>query len=89
MDEYQRESLLFRDFLAVERTRMANERTLMTYVRTSLIIFASGISLIEIYSHITILKYFGILLMPIAFGMIIFALTRFFAMKKKITRKLN
>jgi putative membrane protein len=31
-----REKIILRDFLAIERTRLSNERTLLTYVRTGL-----------------------------------------------------
>jgi len=34
--------------LAAARTRMANERTLLTYVRTSLALFAFGLALLQL-----------------------------------------
>ena len=89
MDDFQKESLLFRDLLAVERTRMANERTLMTYIRTSLMIFASGVSLIEIYKDILFLQILGAVLLPIAVVMIVVSAIRYMNMKKNIRRKLN
>ncbi|GAP67936.1 hypothetical protein BA6E_101382 [Bacteroidales bacterium 6E] len=30
-----REQIILRDYLALERTRLANERTLLSYIRTS------------------------------------------------------
>ena len=35
--------------LAAARTRMANERTLLTYVRTSLALLAFGLTLLQLY----------------------------------------
>ena len=35
--------------LAAARTRMANERTLLTYVRTSLALFAFGLALLQLH----------------------------------------
>ncbi|MBN1558949.1 DUF202 domain-containing protein [candidate division KSB1 bacterium] len=61
MDDFQKESLLFRDFLALERTQMANERTLMGYIRTALMLIASGVSLLELYGDVLLLQVFGIL----------------------------
>ncbi|MFZ2282343.1 MAG: DUF202 domain-containing protein, partial [Lutibacter sp.] len=37
-----REKIILRDFLALERTRLANERTLFSYIRTSLYLFLGG-----------------------------------------------
>lgn len=39
------------DFLAVERTRLANQRTLLAYVRTSLASLLLGLGVIKFYPH--------------------------------------
>ena len=36
--------------LAVHRTKLANERTLLSYIRTSLVFFAGGATLLKIAS---------------------------------------
>jgi putative membrane protein len=38
----------FSDYLAVERTRLANERTLLSYIRSSLYLFISAIALFQL-----------------------------------------
>ncbi|WP_306352263.1 DUF202 domain-containing protein [Flavobacterium sp. '19STA2R22 D10 B1'] len=43
-----REEIILRDFLALERTRLANERTLMSYLRTSLYLLLGGIGLLQL-----------------------------------------
>lgn len=48
-----------RDDLAVTRTRLANERTLLAYVRTSIMLAASGA---------TVIKFFGEQSLAIAAG---------------------
>ncbi len=43
------EKLILRDHLALERTKLANERTLFSYIRTSLYLLTAGIGIYQIY----------------------------------------
>lgn len=44
-DEYDvKEEIILRDHLALQRTKLANERTLLTYVRTALYLIIAGIA---------------------------------------------
>ncbi len=51
--------LILRDRLALVRTKLANERTLFAYIRTSLYLLTAGIGILEIksISHLKILAY--------------------------------
>ena len=40
--------LILRDHLAIERTKLANERTFLAYFRSSVFFLATGISIIHI-----------------------------------------
>lgn len=42
--------LILRDYLALERTRLANVRTLFSYIRTSLYLLTAGIGILQIKS---------------------------------------
>ncbi|MEL7587306.1 MAG: DUF202 domain-containing protein [Prolixibacteraceae bacterium] len=42
------EEIIFRDYLAVERTRLANERTLLSYIRTSLYLLLGAIAFFQL-----------------------------------------
>lgn len=42
--------LILRDLLALERTKLANERTLFSYIRTSLYLLTAGIGILQIDS---------------------------------------
>jgi len=42
-----REKIILRDFLAMERTSLANERTLFSYIRASLYMIIGGVAIIE------------------------------------------
>jgi uncharacterized membrane protein YidH (DUF202 family) len=55
--------------LDVERTLQATERTFLAYIRTSINIFAVGVTLIKFFNNI-VLEIIGFLLIP--FSLIIF-----------------
>lgn len=53
------EKIILRDYLALERTRLANERTLFSYIRTSLYLLTAGFGIFEIESirHLRVLGW--------------------------------
>lgn len=51
--EKDHEQMILRDYLAVDRTMMANETSFMSYVRTSLTMIAAGATLIKFFSEPT------------------------------------
>ena len=42
-----KEKIILRDFLAMERTSLANERTLFSYIRASLYLAIGGVAILE------------------------------------------
>lgn len=44
------QELILRDYLALQRTKLANERTLFSYIRTSLYLLTVGIGMLQIES---------------------------------------
>jgi len=42
------QKIILRDYLAIERTRLANERTLLSYVRSSLYLLLGSIALYQL-----------------------------------------
>jgi putative membrane protein len=63
------EDLILRDLLAVERTRLANERTFLAYFRSSVVFLATGISIVSIhlFENVDYLGWGFIILSPIMF----------------------
>lgn len=61
-DNLSQEELILRDRLALMRTKLANERTLFAYIRTSLYLLTAGIGILEIESvrHLKVIAYFSI-----------------------------
>lgn len=55
-------SLTLRDLLSIERTKMANERTLFSYIRTSLYLITAGIGLTELdqFKHLQTIGYISL-----------------------------
>lgn len=49
-NKFKGEELLLRDYLAIERTRLANVRTLFAYIRTSLYLLTAGIGILQVDS---------------------------------------
>jgi putative membrane protein len=60
-----------RDFMAVERTIMANERTFLSYIRAALALFISGVSFIQFFKG-QVMQMVGWIFIPLgglAFGL--------------------
>ena len=75
-----RDEVILRDYLALERTKLANERTLLAYLRTSLYMLLGGIAFFELteLANIRWLGYPALGLSAILFltGVLRYSLTR-------------
>lgn len=65
------DELILRDHLALLRTKMANERTLFSYIRTSLYLLTAGIGILEIerVEHLKAIAYISLFFSIILFVM--------------------
>lgn len=79
------ETLITRDWLAIERTKLANERTFLAYFRTFIVFLGTGLTVlkIEFFSN---LKAFGILLLCISPIILIVGIIRLFKVKRTIKK---
>ena len=77
------EKLILRDHLALERTKLANERTLFSYIRTSLYLLTAGIGIFQIEN---ISRLDGLAWVCIICGIFIFILgfVRFMQMRRHL-----
>lgn len=82
--KFNKEKILLRDFLAIDRTILANERTFLAYMRTALTIFIAGVSFIKFFGHL-IFEIIGWIFIPA--GIITFLIG--FVRYKKFTQKVN
>lgn len=60
-----------------ERTRMANERTLLAYLRSAIMLAASGATLIQLYPMRTDIKAIGVVLIVAGIGLLVFGGIRY------------
>lgn len=79
------EKIILRDFLALERTRLANERTLFSYIRTSLYLFLGGIALFQITGFERI-KWLGYVSLSLSVIILIIGIFRFNHLKYKLKK---
>jgi len=77
--------MILRDYLAVDRTNLANERTFLAYIRTCIGLFATGAALINFVENgvLVFCGYIFIMLSPVVF---IFGLWRFIKTANKVKK---
>ncbi len=74
---------LLREHLALERTKLANERTLLSYIRSSLYLLIGGIALLQLESYGN-LHWLGYISLFLCLVFIIIGFSRYVALEKKL-----
>ena len=77
--------LVLREYLAIERTRLANERTLLTYIRTGLYFLVAGSTL----GHFVDTAFWNMLDVPtiiVGAGIMVLGVVRFVRVSAQIRR---
>ncbi len=79
----EKPNLALTDLLAIERTKLANERTFLSYFRTAFVFLATGATFlkIEYFSNLYWLGWVFVALFPIT---MLFGLIRYLKIKKEI-----
>lgn len=81
---------LIREHLALERTKLANERTLLSYIRASIYLLISGLALLQIKDYQGIsLMWVGYLSLVICILFLIVGISRYIALERKLTKLLR
>jgi len=78
-----REKIILRDYLALERTRLANERTLFSYIRTCLYLVIAGIAFIQLKEFASI-KWLGYFSFAVSLVVLITGLINYLVLRKKL-----
>ena len=85
MSNYEKfsEELILRDYLAIDRTMLANERTLLSYLRTTFGLAAAGVVMIKLFdiSTLNIISYIFIIISPF---FTIIGILRFIRVRQKL-----
>ncbi|MHB1606793.1 MAG: DUF202 domain-containing protein [Leptospirales bacterium] len=81
------ESLSIADYLAIDRTIMANERTLLAYVRSAVGLLIAGLALIRFFhqTHFDIYQIAGFAALLVALSIMIYGIRDFIHMHKIYT----
>jgi putative membrane protein len=83
-ERFKKSDLILRDELAIDRTVLANERTLLSYIRLAITLIIAGISIV----HFAMEKWFetiGFLCVPIGIVAGIYGWCRYQKMAAEIT----
>lgn len=81
----QQNTLITRDWLAIERTKLANERTFLAYFRTFIVFLGTGLTVLKI-EFFSDLKAFGIALLIISPIKLIVGVIRLIRVKQTIRK---
>lgn len=80
-----KEDIILRDFLALERTTLANERTLFSYIRTSLYLTLGGIAILKL-KNFEPLNWVAYVLFGISLFLIVFGIIRYQILQRKLSK---
>lgn len=75
--------LILRDELAIDRTLLSNERTLLAYLRSGVALFIGGLSIMQ-FSSTTMFRLVGVACIPFGIFATIFGLARYHRMNRRI-----
>ena len=78
--------IILRDHLAIDRTKLANQRTILAYIRTAIMIFASGITIIKLIPADSFFYLLGILLIILIFPCLAIGFFAYCKVKNNINR---
>jgi putative membrane protein len=79
------EEVILRDYLAIERTRLANERTLLSYIRSSLYLLIGGMAFFQLKDFPNF-QYLGILSLVFSSIFFVIGVYRFVLLKKSLKK---
>ena len=82
--QFDAAELILRDQLAIDRTLLANERTLLSYLRSGVALFIAGLSIIH-FSHEGWFTALGFICLPCGIVTVLFGALRFRKMDKAIS----
>ena len=79
------QEVILRDYLAIERTRLANERTLLSYIRSSLYLLLGGIAFFQL-KEFPNFNYLAIVALVFSALFFLIGIFRFILLKKSLKR---
>jgi len=83
--KFSEDEFILRDYLAIDRTILANERTFLAYLRSALTVFIAGVTFIKFFDNLLI-EIVGWFFVPIGILTFIIGTNRFQKFKKQMYR---
>lgn len=80
---HNQDEIILRDYLAMERTKLANERTLLSYIRSSLYLLLGGIAIIQLEGFESI-KFLGFISLGLTVILLVIGVYRFQKLNKQL-----
>ena len=85
-DDYQnKEEIILRDYLALQRTKLANERTFLSYIRTSLYLLLGGIAFLGM-KDLEEMKNLGHFSLFLSMIILVIGIIRFYQLKNQLKK---
>ncbi len=81
----RQDEMIVRDYLALDRTRLANERTLLAYLRSGVSLVLAGATLLH-FSGDTWLAWVGLACIPVGILAMLFGSWRFTVIARRLRR---
>ncbi len=81
----RKEEIILRDYLAIERTKLANERTLLSYIRASLYLVIGGIAFLGM-KELEEIKHVGFASLGISITMLVIGIIRFYQLNRQLDK---
>lgn len=78
-----KEKIILRDFLAMERTALANERTLFSYIRSGIYLVLAAVAFIQLEGFKP-MRWVGFTLIGLSLFLFIFGIVRYRILQKKL-----
>jgi putative membrane protein len=80
-----KERIILNDYLALERTRLANERTFFSFLRTSLYLVLAGIAFVQLQGFEE-LKWLGYVSIVFSIVFFVTGIITYFRLKNKLNK---
>jgi putative membrane protein len=78
------DDMILRDHLAYDRTILANETTLLAYLRTAMALLAAGATLFRLFADDAFFQVLGMVMLILGILIAVIGIHRFFAMTKRL-----
>lgn len=81
----EKQNLEMRDILAIDRTKLANERTFLSYLRTAMALVLSGLTFLKVFGQDLFYILLAISFIGVGLGIVAFGYYRFSRKKRKVS----